>query len=166
MKRISRISVLIALATSLSIIESFIPIYNGMIPGIKLGLANVAILLTLYIYGFREAFFVSVMRVFIVGMIRTGLFNSIFLFSLSGAILSAVAMSGAKKTTKLSIVGVSVVGSLFHAVGQIIIAAVLIDNANVFYYLPWILLFSLPAGIIIGKITDSLQFKLEKSLIL
>ena len=88
MKKTTRISVLIALAATLGIVESLIPIYNGMIPGVKLGLANIAILLTLYEYGVKEAMFVSLLRVFLIGMIRTGLFNSIFLFSLQPLMIS------------------------------------------------------------------------------
>lgn len=152
MKKFTRLSMLLALCVVLNIIESFIPIFNGSIPGLKLGLANVIVVIVLYLYSFKDAVYISILRVFIVGILRTGLFSMTFFFSLGGAILSILIMFLAKKT-KLSVIGVSILGSISHSVGQILIAILIINNVNVAYYTPWLLLFSIPTGILTGVIS-------------
>lgn len=147
-KKIVRLSMLLTLSIVLNIIESFFPIFNGMIPGLKLGLANVVILIVLYKFGLKEAFTISVLRVVLVGLIRTGILNLPFFFSLSGAILSILA-SFIAKNTKLSVIGVSIIGSVFHSIGQLIIAYFFVSK-NMIYYTPFLLLFAIPTGILIG----------------
>ncbi len=154
-KKIIDTSMLLAISVVLSIIESFIPIFNGIFVGIKLGLANIVVLYVLYKYGFKDAIFISILRVIIVGILRTGLFSITFFFSLSGAILSILAMAIIKKT-KLSIVGVSIIGSIFHIIGQIIIAIILLNTVNIVYYLPYFLIFSCITGLIIGIISTEI----------
>ena len=155
-RKITRISILLSLSIVLSIVESLIPIFNGIIPGLKIGLANVAIMVALYVYGIKDATFVSIARIFIVGMLRTGLFNITFLFSLSGAIFSLILMFIAKKTNIFSIIGVSIIGSIFHTIGQLIVAFVIVKNANILYYLPFLLLFAIPTGLFIGYISNKI----------
>lgn len=155
-KKYARLSLLLALSVVLNLVESSIPIFNGFIPGLKLGLANTVILFVLYVFSFKDALYVSITRVFIVGILRTGLFSITFFFSLGGAILSILAMSICKKISKLSIIGTSIIGSIFHSLGQILIAILLIKTTNMIYYLPWLLLFSIPTGIITGLITKEL----------
>lgn len=149
MNKITRISSLLALSIVLSILESFIPIFN--FPGFKLGLANIVIVTVLYIYSFKDAIYISLVRILFLAILRTGFGISLY-FSLSGALLSLIAMFLAKKT-KLSIIGVSIIGSIFHIIGQIIVAIVLL-NTNLFYYLPYLLIFSVISGTIIGKISN------------
>lgn len=156
LKKYTRLSLLIAFSIVLSLIESVIPIFNGYIPGLKLGLANIIILFILYNYSFKDSLYVSIIRVFIVGILRTGLFSINFFFSLSGAVLSIIMMHIFKKTTKLSIIGISIIGSIFHSLGQILIAILFIKNINMIYYLPWLLLFSIPTGIITGMISKEI----------
>ena len=107
-------------------------------------------------YSFKDALYVSILRVFLVGILRTGLFSAPFLFSLGGAILSIIMMSISKKITKLSVVGISIVGSFFHSLGQILVACLIIGTKAMMYYLPLFLLFSIPTGIITGLITKEL----------
>lgn len=156
MKKFTRLSLLLALSVVLNIIESTIPIFNGVLPGLKLGLANIVILFVLYEYGFKDAIYVSLIRVFLVGIIRTGLFSVSFFFSLGGAILSIIMMILVKRITKLSIIGVSIVGSFFHSLGQILVACLLVNISSMLYYLPLFLLFSIPTGIITGIIAKKL----------
>ena len=163
MKKFTRLSMLLALSVVLNIIESFIPVFNGSIPGLKLGLANVIVLLVLYLYSFKDALYISVLRVIIVGILRTGLFSVTFFFSLGGAILSVLIMSLVKKT-KLSIIGVSILGSISHSIGQILIASLLLKNIYVIYYTPWLLLFSIPTGILTGVISKYTLNYLENRL--
>lgn len=152
LKKITRLSMLISLSVVISIIESYIPIFNNIIPGLRLGLSNVIILYVLYKYSFKESLYVSIVRVLLVGLLRIGLFSITFFFSLSGAILSIISMYIVKKIKKLSIIGVSIIGAITHSIGQIIIAILILKNNNIVYYLPYLLIFSIPTGIITGII--------------
>jgi heptaprenyl diphosphate synthase len=151
----ARLSLLLAFAVVLNIIENSIPLFGGHILGLKLGLANSIILFVLYIYSFKDAMYISILRVFLVAILRTGVFSQAFFFSLMGALLSGGAMFLTKKFTKLSIVGVSIVGSIFHSIGQVLMAIIILNN-NMIYYLPWLLIFSIPTGIIVGIISKEL----------
>ncbi len=154
-KKIINISMLLAISVVLSIIESFIPIFSGLIVGVKLGLANIVIIYALYKYGFKDALYVTLLRVILVGLLRTGLFSITFIFSISGAILSIIMMS-LFKLTKLSIIGVSIIGSISHVLGQILIAIIILNIPNLVYYLPYLLIFSCITGTIIGIISKEI----------
>lgn len=159
--KLTKIAMLLSLSVVLGLIESFIPLVGSVVPGLKLGLANIIVIFALYTLSFKDALYISVMRVFLIGLLRTGLFNIIFFFSLFGAIFSIVTMFLAKKYTKLSLVGISVVGSLFHSIGQIVVVMIGLSNVKVIFYLPYLLLFSIPTGIIVGllskKVLDYFQ---------
>lgn len=160
MKKFTRLTMLLALSVVLNIIESFIPLFNGNIPGLKLGFANIIILIVLYMFSFKDALYVSLLRIILVGILRTGLFSMTFFFSLGGAFLSLCSMLIAKKT-KLSIIGVSIVGSIFHSIGQILVAILIIKNMYIIYYVPWLLLFSIPTGILVGFTSKTILNNLE-----
>lgn len=151
----------LALSVVLNIIESFIPIFSGVIPGFKLGLSNIVILLVVYIYGFKDALLISILKVLLVGILRTGLFSMSFFFSLGGAALSVFAMHLAKKINKLSIIGVSIIGAISHTLGQFIIA-IIFYNINMIYYMAWALILSLPTGMLIGILTKEVKKTLEQ----
>ncbi len=155
-KEFTRLSLLLALSVVLNLIESMLPIFSGVIPGLKLGLANIIILFVLYNYSFKDALYLSILRVFLVGILRTGLFSVSFFFSLGGAVLSIIAMYLIKRFTKLSIIGISIVGSFFHSLGQILVACFMVEMTSMIYYLPLLLLFSIPTGIVTGIITKEL----------
>lgn len=156
MKKYTRLSMLLALSVVLNIVENMIPLFNGNVPGIKLGLANIVILFVLFMYGFKDALFLSIVRVFLVGMLSTGVFNIPFWFSLNGAIFSIVTMGIAKKFSQLSMTGVSILGSASHCVGQIIVTALLLNSTSAFAYLPIILAFSIPTGVLTGVVSKEL----------
>jgi len=148
-KKISRLSMLLALSVVLGILESFIPL-NGAVYGLKLGLANTVMLFVIYMYGLKDAILLSVLRVFFMGLLRTGLFHYAFFFSLGGAIFSILMMALAKKMTNLSVVGVSVLGAISHNLGQVIVGFFLLQTTAIFFYLPYLLLFAIPTGCIVG----------------
>ncbi len=152
--KIARISMLLSVSVVLGIIESYIPIFSS-IPGIKLGLANIVIIYAIYKLSLKDAIYISILRVILIGILRTGLFSISFFFSLSGAILSIIVMY-LVKNTKMSIVGVSVCGAISHSVGQILIAILFLSNINVIYYLPIMLISSIVAGVIVGIISKRL----------
>ena len=160
-KKITRLSMLLAISVVLSLIESLIPLLNGIIPGIKLGFANIVILFTLYTFSLKDAFIISILRVFLVGILRTGVFSITFFFSLFGALLCFLFMYMFKIFTKLSIVCVSIIGSVMHTIGQIIIAVIFLSNVNILYYLPILLITSIVTGIIVGYISNALIAKIK-----
>lgn len=163
LKKYTRLSLLLALSVVLNLIESVIPIFSGTIPGFKLGLANTITLFVLYIYSFKEAIYVAVLRVFLVGILRTGVFSVAFFFSLGGAVTSTIVMALSKKFLPFSIVGTSVMGSIFHSLGQIVVAIFITRMTNMLYLLPWLIIFSIPTGIVTGLITKELIKYFEKS---
>lgn len=153
-KKTINFSMLLALSIVLSIFESFIPIINGSIPGLKIGLANIVILFMLYRYNLKDAIYLSILRVILMGLIKAG-FGINFIFSIVGAIFSVIAMSIFKKLN-FSIIGVSIIGSIFHILGQIISAIILLNTFNLIYYLPYLIIFSIITGFIIGTISKEI----------
>lgn len=153
-KEITTISILAAMSIVIGILESLITPLGDILPGLKLGLANIIILFALYTYNFKTSLIISLIRVFVVALLRTG-FGFNFFFSLGGAILSIIVMTLAKKT-HLSLIGVSILGSISHSIGQVLIGILILKNSNIIYYLPYLALFSIPTGIIIGVITKKL----------
>ena len=142
-KKIALGGILTALAMIFSYIESLIPI-----PGVKLGIANIAIISVLYLLGSGQALLVNLLRITLTAVLF-GNFNS-FLFSMAGGMLSLLGMVVLKKSGHFSIVGVSVAGGVFHNVGQITAAVFLMDTTAIYYYLPVLLIFGIVTGIIIG----------------
>ena len=159
-KKITRLSMFLSLSILLSILESFLPIIGGIIPGMKLGLANIMIVIVLILYDFKDAFGLSILRVLFMGILRTGIFSTAFFFSLSGSLFSICAMAIVKKSN-LSIIGVSIIGSIFHSIGQIIIAIFLLKLPNFIYYLPWMVLFSIATGSMIGYLAKQIITKIQ-----
>lgn len=153
MKKQVLIAFLIALSIVISICESYIP---AIVPGFKLGLCNVVILFIIYKYSIKDAIVVSLIRIFIVAILRTGLFSFSFFFSLSGSISSLCIMYLMKKFTKLSIIGVSLLGAIFHSIGQIIMSILLFNNTNFLYLLPILIILSTFTGIVVGLVCKRL----------
>ena len=147
------IAMLTASAIVIAVAESFIPSIG--IPGIKLGLANIIVLVTLYELGILEATFVNFLRVVVVALIRGTFLSYTFLMSLTGAILSLGVMILLYLLVKrLSIIGVSVVGALFHAIGQILIAMIFLNTVYIVYYLPVIAISAIITGVFVGIIAN------------
>lgn len=161
-QKLTRLSMYLTLAIIFSILESMIPI-NHMIPGIKLGCANIILVLVLYQYGIREALAIAVLRVILMGILRTGLFSVTFFFSLFGTLFSVTSMYLTKKT-HLSVIGVSIVGAIFHSIGQLLAAMLFLHLHMLIYYLPWMILGSIVTGMIIGYLSQYLLKQLEKTL--
>jgi len=152
LKKLVFLAIMISVSIVLSIVESMISVTLFIIPGVKLGLANIITLMILYIYGEKEAFVVSLLRIFIVSLIYSGLFSPASLISFSGGIIAYLVMILVKQIPKLSIVSVSVAGALAHMVGQIGMAMFVLDTPTLIYYLPYMILISIPTGVITGLI--------------
>ena len=148
-KRISIIAMLLAMAIVVRVLESFIPMF---IPGFKLGLANVVILIMLYEFKSYEAFSVQILRIIIVGLLRGTFLSPIFIMSLSGGLLSFFFMWLFTRVRLFTPIGVSVLGAVTHSLGQIVAAIFIIGTNAIIYYFPFIGLLSLTSGILSGVI--------------
>ena len=147
--KIALLGVLTAGTIVIAILESFIPSIG--IPGVKLGLANIMILVILYELGIIEAIIVNLSRVLVVGLVRGTFLSMGFVMSLVGATLSlAIMILFYLVIKKFSIVGVSVVGSLFHVTGQILVAMIYLGTSYVIFYLPIIAISSIITGVLVG----------------
>lgn len=149
-KRVRRITicgVLTALAMIFSYIESLIPI-PVPIPGIKLGIANIAIITVLYIVGTWEAIAINLLRITLTAILF-GNMNT-FLFSMAGGMLSILVMILLKRIGKFSMIGVSIAGGVSHNIGQIIAAVILMDSSAIAYYLPVLFVAGIITGVVIG----------------
>lgn len=152
-KKLTTMAIMVSFALILSFIESRIPAFVA-IPGVKVGLANIAVIFTLYKMGVKEAAAISVVRILLVSM----LFGSpvSLIYSLAGAALSFAVMLLLKEFTPLTEVAVSVSGGVMHNIGQIIAASIVMDTNIVVYYLPFLVLSGTIAGIVVGLITAML----------
>ncbi|RRD41048.1 Gx transporter family protein [Leptotrichia sp. OH3620_COT-345] len=160
LKKVLQLSMFLSLGIVLQIIESIIviPIF---IPGIKLGLVNIVTMTVVYTYGVKDGVKLGIIRVIVVGILRNG-FGINFLFSLSGMLLSICAVGFAKKYSKLSVIGVSIVGANFHILGQII-AASFIYKTDLFFlsYLPFMFLITIVTGGIVGYVANEVMERME-----
>ena len=145
------LGVLTAGAIVIAILESFIPSIG--IPGVKLGLANIVILIILYELGIVEAITVSLLRVLVVGLVRGTFLGMGFFMSLTGAVFSlGIMILFYLLIKKFSIIGVSVIGSIFHVGGQILIAMVYLGSAYIVLYLPVLAISAIITGVFVGII--------------
>ena len=148
-KKIAAMGLLVALAMVLSWVEQLVPL-SVQVPGVKLGLANLAVLFALYRLGARAAWTVSLLRVALVS-ITFGNAYSLW-YSLAGAVLSLLVMGLLRKTGRFSLLGVSVAGAVSHNLGQIAVAAAVLGAASMAYYLPVLLVSGTAAGVCIGAV--------------
>ena len=160
-KKTAYLGVMLALALICSYVEVLIPVPIG-IPGIKLGLANIVIVFALYSLGIKEALVLSVMRVTISGF----MFGNVIAiaYSLAGGLLSLLIMFLLKKTDKLSCISVSIAGGIFHNIGQMIIATILVDNYYVLYYVPVLMIAGFITGACIGVVAQEVFLRIGKQM--
>ena len=143
----------VALAMILSFVESQIPAFVA-IPGVKMGLANIAVVFALYKLGWKEAILISLIRVFLVSLLF-GTGASLF-YSMAGAVLSLLGMIGLKATKLFSSVAVSVAGGVLHNIGQIGMACFILETDVLKYYLPFLMISGILAGVVIGLVSGIL----------
>lgn len=157
-KKIANLGLFAAVAIIFGYVESLIPFFAG-IPGMKLGLANLAVLFILEKYTWKEAALVSAVRIVVIGFMFGNLFS--ILYSLAGAALSMTVMTLMLKKTSFSLIGVSVAGGVSHNIGQLIIAMLIVNNASVFVYTPALLVAGVAAGVVIGGLTNEIIKRLH-----
>ncbi len=151
MRRTAELGLMLALALILSYVESMIPFSFG-IPGIKLGLPNLIVLLLLYekpnTGGEREALLVNVLRIVLSGFLFSNLYT--ILYALAGAAFSFAAMALGRRTKRFSMIGVSVLGGVFHNVGQLLVAMAVVETLAVAYYVPFLIVAGTVTGAVLG----------------
>jgi heptaprenyl diphosphate synthase len=146
-RRLAMASVLVGLALIFSYVEAVIPIPVG-IPGVKLGIANLVVLIALYKLDIRYAFGINLVRICVNGLLFTGISGA--LYSLAGGLFSLLIMVILKKTDLFSVVGVSMAGGVAHNIGQLFIAGLIISDMRIFIYLPVLMFSGIISGIVIG----------------
>ena len=158
-KKMTLLGLLLAVSMILSYVESQIPFFFG-VPGMKLGLPNMAIVMILYLYGWKEALVVNVMRIVLTGFLFGNL--SMILFSLSGALISFIVMLLLKKTDKFNMSGVSMGGGWAHNVGQILVAIFIVKTSGMLYYLPFLAIAGILTGFLNGTIASRVLPRIQK----
>lgn len=157
--KVAYLGVFLGLALVCSYVESLIPFYFG-IPGVKLGLTNIVIVLMLYCVGAKEAFTISVLRVVLAGFLFGNMFS--ILYSLAGGILSFGVMYLLMRTKKLGLLPISICGGLFHNIGQLAVAAFVVENYRIVYYLPVLLIAGAVTGLLIGIAAGEIVLRIGK----
>lgn len=165
MKKINKmvfLSLLVSIGLAVSVLESSIPLPIPF-PGARLGLSNIVILVTLVVFGYKDAFIVSILKS-IVLMLVTGSITS-FIYSISGAILSTIVMIVAYKyfSNIFSLIGVSILGAVAHNTAQIAVAATIMNNIKIFFYLPILLLIGLFTGYFVGISSNFVSINLRRN---
>lgn len=158
-KKTAYFGMFVALAFLFSYIESLIPINLG-IPGVKLGLANLVVIVSLYVMGARAAFAVAMARILLSGFTFGSLFA--MLYSMAGGLLSFGVMALLKKSRRFSVVGVSVAGGVFHNVGQILVAILVVRTVALVTYLPILMVAGVVAGVVIGILGAAVIRRVER----
>jgi heptaprenyl diphosphate synthase len=158
LKKLTSLSVSVALAMVLSFLESLIPPLVS-VPGVKIGLANIVTVFLLYVFGWREAGAVSLIRVLLSSLLFGSSVSLIYAFS--GALLSFVGMFLLKLFPLSSEVSVSIAGGVLHNAGQIAAACIIMENAAIFGYLPPLIISGTVAGIAVGILAALLVKKLK-----
>lgn len=156
--RLASFGVFVALALIFSYIETLIPFQMG-IPGVKLGLANIVIVIALYRMPLGEVVTLSVVRVILAGFLFGNLMS--ILYSLAGGLLSLAVMWGLKHVKTVSILGVSIAGGVFHNLGQLLAAAVVVETYGVFTYAPVLLVSGLITGLVIGLASSEMLRRIK-----
>lgn len=148
-KKIATYGVMAALAMILSYVEMQLPAFVA-IPGVKMGLTNIVVIVALYKMGNKSAIFINIVRIIAVSLLFGTLMS--FAFSFAGGMLSTLVMILLKKTDKFSAVGVSVAGGITHNIGQILAAMLLLNTKAIIWYLPVLWLSGILSGLLIGLI--------------
>ena len=161
MRKTAELGFFLAVALILSYVESLIPITFG-IPGIKLGLPNMIVVLLLFgqRYGAKEAILVNGMRIVLSGFLFSNLYAIIY--ALAGAVFSFVAMLIGKRLRCFSVIGVSVLGGVFHNIGQAVVAMFVVETFAVSYYIPFLIVAGTITGALLGLIVMEIIPYLER----
>lgn len=155
---------LMAVGILLQLIESFVPIVM-IVPGFKIGLANLASLFALMIYDKKSMWIVGIGRIFLSALLQGTLFSVAFWLSLSGGLLSLIAMSIAADVIVFSIYGISILGAAFHSVGQVIAITWIYQQYFMQLFLPILLALSIVSGLVVAILSQKMLDRLKGRII-
>lgn len=158
-----KISLLLAIALIINYLESLVPLPIPL-PGVKLGLANCIGLVVLCLYNVKDYVLFNVLKVFMIALLRTG-FGTSFFIGLSGTLLATIFTLLIYKLTKASIYGLSVVGAIFHSLGQVLMVMLLYNNVYMINYLVILEITSIISGVITAFVASVTLQKLPKRMI-
>ncbi len=158
-QKIALRAMLVAVAFVLAWLEAQIPTFIA-VPGVKLGLTNLVVLVALYKLGWKDALVINVIRIVLVGFTFGNMFS--LMYSLAGGLLSGVGMIVLKELLKARLVTVSVVGALLHNLGQLIVAMIVLDTSSLFYYLVVLWIAGAVAGTFLGLICVPIVKNIKK----
>lgn len=161
-RRLVTLAIFLTISIVLSLVEAFL-IPPLSIPGAKLGLANVITLIILYLYGEKDAFTVLILRIFLVGLLSGSIFNYPFWLSLSGGMVAFTLMVIFKQLKIFNMISISVMGSLGHSLGQIVMAIILLDTTELAFYFPVLFLIAIPTGLFVGFVSGKFLDIINKS---
>lgn len=158
-KRAAYCAMLTALAMIFGYVEALIPIGFG-IPGVKLGLANIVIVIALYILPNYQVFVIQLMRIVLVSFLFGNM--SMMLYSLVGGMLSLLVMCYLKRMDIFSVTGVSIAGGVSHNIGQLVVAVLVVQNLKIAFYFPALMIAGLVTGCVIGMLACRIKSVIEK----
>lgn len=159
-KRAAYCAMLTALAMIFGYVEALIP-FNFGIPGVKLGLANLVIVVALYLLPAHQVFFVQIVRIVLVSFLFGNL--SMMIYSLAGGLLSFLVMCLLKKAGGFSVMGVSIAGGVTHNIGQLIVAMLVVKNMKIAYYASVLMIAGLITGGLIGMLAQRIQLHINQN---
>ena len=165
-RKLTRIAILTAMAIILHIAEGMIPVPLP-VPGVKLGFANIITLTAIALFGLRKAMTVVVLRTVLSSLLTGTFFSVSFAMSFSGGVAAALLMAFLWKLSQkapnplFSTVGISIAGALAHNLTQLLAASLIMATGGIFFYLPVMLISSIPTGILIGILAKLLLPRLQ-----
>lgn len=160
-RRLTMSAMYATLALIFTYVEFLIP-YSVGIPGVKLGLANLVIIIALYEMDFKYALSINLLRIALSGLLFSGIFA--MFYSLSGGLVSIIVMWALKRSGKFSMAGVSMAGGVAHNLGQLLVAAFVVSNIKIFVYFPILIFSGIGAGICIGIVAYVIDKRVPKEL--
>lgn len=163
-KKIIFLSLLVACGILLQIIESFVPVVM-IVPGFKIGLANIASLIALMIWDIKSMWIVGLVRILLASLLMGTIFSISFWLSLSGGLLSLVMMSVFKKSKIFSIYGISVIGAASHSIGQVLMITFIYQQYFMQLFLPVLLALSIVSGLLIALVATQVYNRIEKGIV-
>jgi heptaprenyl diphosphate synthase len=164
-RRLTQTAIMVALATVLHVIEALIPV-PYVVPGAKLGLANIVALYAVMTMGIGQSMAISFLRTLLGSLLSGTFLNTGYYLSTAGALSSTLVMYGFSRVFRghLSIVGVSVAGAVTHNVAQLLVASLLLRQIGIMFYLPYLLFFSIPTGIFVGLLAGRIVSFTERTI--
>jgi thiamine biosynthesis lipoprotein len=155
------VGVFLAVVLVVGMAERMLPL-DFLVPGARLGLSNIVIVLSLYMYSWRATAALAFLKCLLLSALAGG--PSALIYSLAGSLLSLAVMLFITRAigSRAGIVGVSVCGAAAHCTGQVAAAAVVLEMSDIFVYLIWLLFISIISGVAVGLLAARILPRINK----